>query len=255
MSSLVRRAVLLAAGRGQRLTPHTDRVPKPMLPLAGRPLIEYILLHLGQAGIVEALVVVGHLGEQIEACFGDGRDLGLDLCYQEQIALEGTGAAALLAASFVGDEPFFLGWGDVIAARGDYQRLVHTYRREEPDALLLLERVDDPTAGAAVYVEGRRITAMVEKPPPGTSTTRWNQAGLSVFSPEIFSCLRRLSPSSRGEIELTEAVQLLIEQGRTVCGLPMEAPRLHLTRPADIPAVEGVLRRDPRYGATPGEVA
>jgi dTDP-glucose pyrophosphorylase len=247
----VERAVLLAAGRGKRLSPLTDRVPKPLLSLAGRPLLEYLLLHLRAAGVRKVLIVIGHLGEQIREHFGDGRGLDVDIDYREQSIPNGTGAAALLARDFVGSSPFFLGWGDILAARHEYARLLEKFRQDDPDALLLLEKVRDPSAGAAVHLDGKRITALIEKPPPGASTTPWNQAGLAALTPAIFPCLRRLRPSARGELEFTAAVQELIDTGHLVQGLPLRAPRLHLTCPGDIGRIEAILQGDPRYAPTP----
>ena len=243
----VKKAVLLAAGRGQRLAPYTDHLPKPMIRLAGRPLLEYILLHLRQIGVSEVLIITGHLGEQIRAYFGPGTGVDLQLHYAAQPSPRGTGAATLLAESFVGPDCFLLGWGDIIVVHANYQALATSYREEPVDGLLLLEYVADPHTGAAVYLDGRRISAIVEKPPAGSSSTHWNQAGLAVYTPEIFSCLHETPISERGEREFTGAVQVLIERGRQVCGLPQQAPRLHLTRPPDIPATETVLRQDPRY--------
>lgn len=252
MSAPLSRAVLLAAGRGKRLAPYTDGRPKSLIPLAGRPLLEYLLRHLRQAGFTQVLLVVGHLSEQIQACFGDGASLGLALSYVRQDALQGSGAAALLGEGFVGSEPFFLGWGDVLAARFEYQRLAEAFRTEPADGLLLLERVDDPHAGAAVHLEGAAITRLVEKPPPGSVATPWNQAGLAVYSPRIFAFLRQVPLSPRGELEFTAAVQALVESGGRVRGLPMESPRLHLTCPTDVRRLEETLSQDRRYWPVAG---
>ena len=130
------------------------------------------------------LLITGHLREQIRAHFGSGAGLGLQLDYLHQPEPQGTGAATLLAESFVGQDSFVLGWGDIIVIHDNYQALAASYREEPVDGLLLLEYVQDPHAGAAVYVDGRRVTAIVERPPAGSSGTHWNQAGLSVYTPE-----------------------------------------------------------------------
>jgi glucose-1-phosphate thymidylyltransferase len=247
MSAHLDKAVLLAAGRGRRLAPYTDDRPKPLIPLCGRPVLELVLRHLRHAGYSQVLLVVGHLDAQIRACFGDGTALGLRVSYVRQEGLQGTGAAAVLAESFAGGDPFFLGWGDVLAAGAEYRRLAEAFRAEPADGLLLLERVADPHAGAAVYVDGDRITRLVEKPPEGSATTPWNQAGLAVYTPSIFPLLRRVPLSPRGELEFTAAVQELVASGARVRGLPMASPRLHLTDPADLQRVEKVLRADGRY--------
>lgn len=247
----IKRAVLLAAGRGQRLAPHTDHIPKPLMPLAGRPLVEYALCHLRAAGIREVLLVVGYRGAQIKDYFADGRSLGLELHYIDQHSAHGTGAAALLAEAFTQTEPFFLGWGDIIAARSEYRRLLQQFDQQSPDALMLLEPVKGAHKGAAVETKDGLITSLVEK--PAHSTAIWNQAGLAVYTSAIFPCLHRLQPSERGELEFTAAVQMLIEKGFCVRGLPMQTERLHLTRPEDIVGVENALTSDSRYGLSVAE--
>jgi bifunctional UDP-N-acetylglucosamine pyrophosphorylase/glucosamine-1-phosphate N-acetyltransferase len=242
-----RQAVLLAAGQGTRLKPYTDLVPKPMLRLNGRPLLHYLLDNLRRANIRQVLIITGHLAEEIQEFFGSGASMGMDLHYIRQPTASGTGAAALLAKKFVGDEPFFLGWGDVIAARSDYQRLINAYRKIPYSGFMGLEYLEDPQAGASIVLEGSRVTQLIEKPPPGTAPSPWNQAGLSIYTAQIFPCLERLHPSPRGELEFTEAVQLLVEEGGPVYSLPLQHPRLHLTHPGDIPKVEARLRIDLNY--------
>jgi hypothetical protein len=140
--------------------------------VAGRPILEHILRGLKAAGIGEAAVVVGHLGEQIEAHFGGGAGLGMALGYRRQTRLDGTARAALLARDLLQEEPFVLTWGDILTDWANYRRLLETFRADPCDALLGLNEVDDPAAGAAVYREGDRVSDIVEKPPPGTSSPR-----------------------------------------------------------------------------------
>ena len=153
----------LAAGRGKRLAPHTDRVPKPLLSLNGRPLLEYALHHLKQAGVLQVLIVVGYLGDRIRSHFGNGYRWGLDISYVEQGSVPGTGAAALLAEAFVEGHPFFLGWGDILAAEAEYKRLFSLFAEESYEGVMLLEPVDNPQNGAAVEVVDGRVVSLVEK--------------------------------------------------------------------------------------------
>jgi len=242
----IKRAVLLAAGRGQRLAPHTDLIPKPLLPVAGRPLLEYALRSLQATGVRDVLLVVGYRGSQIKDYWGDGDSLDLRLHYVDQQGIPGTGAAALLAEKFTNGEPFFLGWGDIIVARSEYRRLFDTFTKERPDGLMLIEGVEDVHSGAAIDLVDGRIRSIVEK--PADSTAVWNQAGVAIYTHSIFPCLHQLQPSVRGELEFTAAVQMLIDSGLCVRGVPMQSPRLHLTHPSDITTVEQTLREDSRYG-------
>ncbi len=241
-------AVLLAAGRGKRLAPHTDRIPKPLLPLNGRPLLEYALDNLRQAGIERVLLVVGYRSNMIRAHFGDGSSIGLSIDYVEQGPVAGTGAATLLAEDFVGGQPFFLGWGDILSASSEYARLLDLFVQREQDGIMLLERVEDPKDGAAIECIDGRIRSLVEKP-VGLGPS-WNQAGLSVYTASIFSSLRAIPLSERGELEFTAAVQHSIEGNALIRGVPLSHPRLHLTRPEDISRVEHALSTDRRYAAS-----
>ncbi|MFT5088294.1 MAG: dTDP-glucose pyrophosphorylase [Candidatus Latescibacterota bacterium] len=243
--------MLLAAGRGQRLAPYTDRTPKPLIAVDGRPLLEYALRNLRAAGVREVLLVIGYRGAQIRDHFADGRSLDLSLHYIDQQGIPGTGAATLLAEAFTNQEPFFLGWGDIIAARSEYQRLFDIFIKEQPDALMLIERSKDVRSGAAIDIQDGLITSLVEK--PAHSTALWNQAGIAVYRHTIFSCLHQLHPSERGELEFTAAVQMLVDQGLCVRGIPMQTPRLHLTHPSDIKTVEQTLKNDARYGLSVAE--
>jgi len=228
------KALALAAGRGTRLRPLTDHTPKPVLEVAGRPVLEHILRGLRAAGVAEAMVVVGHLGEQVEARFGDGARLGMRLHYRRQAALSGTAAAALLAEDWLGDRPFALTWGDILTDWGNYRRLLDTFRREPCDALLGLNEVEDPAAGAAVYREGSRITRIVEKPRPGTSTTRWNNAGVMVLTPAVWPILKGLQASARGEYELPQGIGTMVREGHRVCGVEFEGFWSDVGRPEDV---------------------
>ena len=240
----IRKAVVLAAGRGQRLHPYTLHTPKPMLRLVGMPLLERLLGNLRALGVSQVLIITGHLEEEIRAYFGRGSTLGLELSYRVQQGSPGTGAALLLAQDFVRRQPFLSSWGDALAHLADTQALVQRFERQPGVAWLLLEKVDDPHRGAAVYLEGGQVRSLVEKPAPGTSSTCWNPSGVAIYSSAIFSALESLPPSPRGEIELTAGVQALVDTGRPVRGLPMQHPRLHLTSPADIPQAEALLRAD-----------
>ena len=246
-------AVLLAAGRGKRLAPHTDHVPKPLLALNGRPLLEYTLHHLKQVGVLKLLIVVGYRGGMIQSYFGNGYKWGIDITYVEQTAVPGTGAAALLAESFVDRHPFFLGWGDILAAETEYQRLFSHFSEGSYEGVMLLEPVQNPQNGAAMTLVGERVVSLVEK--PAEAIAPWNQAGLSVYTQSIFSALKTISLSKRGELEFTAAVQRSIDQGAFIAGLPMQTPRLHLTRSEDIPIVEKVLSEDLRYAPSIAQFA
>lgn len=212
----VRRAVVLAAGRGTRLGHHTAACPKPLLDVAGRPLLEWILLGLRGAGVAEAIIVIGYLGEQIRERFADGAPLGLRLAYAVQEKPNGTGAAFLLGREFAGTEPVFMSFGDILTDFGHYAAVADDYAASPCAAVMGINPMEDVRAGASVVREGRRVIGIVEKPDRRDPLRGWNQAGVSIFGPQIWPFLANHGPSARGEIELTEGLAAMIAQGETV---------------------------------------
>ena len=218
---MITKAVLLAAGRGSRLGALTENQPKPLLSVAGRPIIVHILDGLRRAGIEEITVITGYLGDVLERELGNGEASGLNLRYVRQENLNGTARALALARDWLGDEQFFAGWGDILVRPENYRRVIRAARLA--DAAIAVNDVDDPRAGAAVYVdEAKIVQRIVEKPARGTSTTRWNNAGLSVVGMSIWAEIDRLQPSERGEYELPRAVAALVAGGARVVAVPVE---------------------------------
>ena len=218
---MITKAVLLAAGRGSRLGALTENQPKPLLSVAGRPIIVHILDGLRRAGIEEITVITGYLGDVLERELGNGEASGLNLRYVRQENLNGTARALALARDWLGDEQFFAGWGDILVRPENYRRVLRAARLA--DAAIAVNDVDDPRAGAAVYVdEAKIVQRIVEKPARGTSTTRWNNAGLSVVGMSIWAEIDRLQPSERGEYELPRAVAALVAGGARVVAVPVE---------------------------------
>ncbi len=216
----IRKAILLAAGRGKRLGDLTAHTPKPMLEIAGAPIIAHILDALGQAGIEQAIVVTGYLGEQIEAFSRrfESQDDDLAIATVRQPTLNGTGGAMLAAIPFIGaDKRFVFGWGDVLMDPEFYRRFMIQASSADYDLLLAVNRVNDPCAGAAVYLDAAmRVERIVEKPAPGASSTNWNNAGLFASTTTLIDYLRRLEPSPRRELELPAAIAAMIEDRRIV---------------------------------------
>ncbi len=239
-------AVVLAAGRGTRMGALTDDTPKPLLRLQGHPILEHILLGLRDAGITEVILIVGYRGDQIEARFGSGSSLGLKLRYERQIQQDGTARALLLSETAMGGRPFVLSWGDILIEPHEYIDLIETFHRTKPDALLSLNPVDDPWRGAAVYVDEQfHVTQLIEKPRRGTSATHWNNAGIFVFQPLVFSYAKELTPSERGEYELPQAITAMIAEGRDVRGFPLHGFWSDLGTPEDLSTAEEKYRGRP----------
>ncbi len=207
------KAVLLAAGEGTRMRPLTLRRPKVLVPVAGRPMIEHIITGLAAAGIEEICLVIGYLGEQVVEAIGDGHRLGARVEYRWQRKRGGTGDALLHAVDFIGNEAFFLGWGDIMVPPASYRAIAEIVAAEQPEALLSVNYVEDPWEGAAVYVADGHVQRIIEKPPRGSSATNFNNAGLFVLSPEFVEIVRSTPLSSRGELEVPSAIQTILESG------------------------------------------
>ncbi|KAA0240882.1 nucleotidyltransferase family protein [bacterium] len=242
------KALILAAGRGTRLGALTQSCPKPMLDLGGRPILEHIVSGIrDHAGIREFAVVTGYLAERITAHFGDGARLGVRIHFRHQPRQDGTGSAVHLARDLLGDAPFLLTWGDIVVSTPNYGGIVAAFQRAKCDAMLGLNWVEDPAAGAAVYLgNASRVTRIVEKPPPGTSSTRWNNAGFGVLGPAIWAEIERLAPSPRGEYELPRAIAALVASGANVRAVPVEGPWFDVGTPDDLAAARTAFANNPR---------
>ena len=229
----MRKAVILAAGRGTRLGSLTDEIPKPMVLLKGKPILEHLLDRLKAAGFTDALIVTGYRAEAIESHFGN---YPLALQFVRQTTINGTATAALLAKDFVQNEAFFLTFGDILAETAVY-RDIGKCLAPETEALIGVKWVPDPYQGAAVYCDtSKKIIKIIEKPGGGNSTTNWNSAGLYIFRPNLFAELARVPESPRHEFELTSAVDQLIAAGHRLEIFPIEGTWRDIGRPEDLAA-------------------
>src|SRR5262245_46841158 len=236
------KAVILAAGKGTRMKELTVSRPKPMVEICRKPMLEHIMVALRDSGIREFVIITGYLAEAVESHFGNGESLGLQIYYVRQTVQNGTGAAFHLAKDFVGTEPFFAGYGDIITSLNNYPRLIQSFDERPCDGLLCLNWVADPYRGAAVYMDSNGlISDIIEKPPQGTSTSNWNNAGLMVFSPRLFGYSADLKPSARGEYEITDAIRAMIRDNRQIRGFKLEGFWSDVGRPEDLEVVTQAL--------------
>ncbi len=214
------KAVILAAGYGTRMRPYTYSKPKHMLPLANKPVLEHIVDNLKKAGISEILIIVGHLKEGIQDYFKNGAEFGINISYIEQVERKGLANAVGMSKNFVGGEPFTVVLGDIIFT-SDFGDILQKHGKSSAEATVLLTKVENPRAFGVVEMEGDRIKRLVEKPkvPPSNLAI----AGVYVFSSgKIFDVIKGLKPSARGEYEITDALQGLIDQNKKVCGIVLD---------------------------------
>lgn len=214
-ASGVRKAVLLAAGRGTRMRELTNDLPKPMIAVRGKPVLLHIVEGLQAAGIERFLIVVGYRADVVKDFFGDGGPLGTRVEYVTQAVQDGTGRVVELARDFSGRDPFILSYGDILVNPENYRRLASPAEGQE--AIISVKRNEDVSKGGAVFVNERfELTDLREKPKPGEPTSPWYNAGIYTFRPSIFEFTARLERSPRGEYELTDAIRSLALSGRKV---------------------------------------
>jgi NDP-sugar pyrophosphorylase family protein len=239
---VISRAILFAAGRGQRLGDATAATPKPLLDVGGRPVIVRIIDGLVRAGITDLTIVTGYLADQLESELGNGAASGIAITYVRQEQQDGTACALLLARDILAGEPFFWAWADVVVEAANYRRVLRAAHLA--DAVVAVNEVDDPTAGAAVYIsEDGRIERIIEKPASGTSDTHWNNAGFGVLGPEIWPELDRLEPSEAGEYDLPRAIGALVESGANVAAVHVEGPWFDIGTPEQLEAARHAFAR------------
>lgn len=218
--SEITKAVLLAAGRGTRMRELTDDLPKPMIPVRGRPILEHIIDGLRAAGVTDILIIVGYRADVVREHFGDGSSHGVSIFYETQVVQDGTGRVVDLARDFCGDDAFILSYGDILIDAENYTRLA----APGPDeALVSVKRNEDVSKGGAVFIDDDfRVTDLREKPKPGEPTSPWYNAGVYAFRPSIFKHTARLERSPRGEFELTDAIRTLAQSGATVRAIELQ---------------------------------
>jgi glucose-1-phosphate thymidylyltransferase len=207
------KGVILAAGKGSRLYPVTHAIPKPLLPLANRPTIYYAFDRLKEMGITDICVVVGEMERQMRDFLGDGSDQGVNLSFVRQTEPKGLAHAVGFAKEFVGGDPFVLYLGDAIYGSG-FKSFAERFESSGCANLNIVKAVEDPSRFGVANVEGERIVKLVEKPKNPESNLA--MAGLYFFGPQIWDVLPDLQPSARGEYEITDAIQTLIDKGQPV---------------------------------------
>jgi glucose-1-phosphate thymidylyltransferase len=208
------KALVLAGGAGTRLRPITHTSAKQLLPVANKPVLFYGLEAIRDAGITAAGIVVGDTAAEIQAAVGDGSAFGLDVTYLWQQAPLGLAHAVLVSRDFLGDDDFVLYLGDNFII-GGITTLTDTFRASRPDAQILLSRVPDPRSfGVAELDPAGRVVGLEEKPERPKSDLAL--VGVYMFTPAVHEAVCALTPSARGELEITDAIRWLIGTGYRV---------------------------------------
>jgi len=210
------KAVLLAAGEGVRLLPITATRPKHLIKVGGKPILQFCLEAVKNAGITEVIIVTHYMGDAIRQYFGDGEKLGLRIIYVEQKAVFGTGNAASVAEPYV-DDDFVLVYGDLLFGTDAVKNVLQSYKRGKTAAVMGVVPVDKPESYGIIELdEEKKVKRIVEKPAAGKAPSNLANAGVYVFSREVFNKIKQTKASVRNEWELTDAVTLLAKEGKTV---------------------------------------
>ena len=208
------KGLILSGGAGTRLRPITHTSAKQLVPVANKPVLFYGIEALVEAGVTEIVIVIApETGGEIRTAAGDGSAFGARITYVEQDAPRGLAHAVLTAEEALGGSPFVMYLGDNLLRDG-ISELADAFRSGDHDALLLLTEVDDPWHYGVAELDGERIVRLVEKPkdPPSNMAL----VGVYLFGEPIFDAARAIEPSGRGELEITDAIQHLIDSGKGV---------------------------------------
>ncbi len=208
------KGLILSGGRGTRLRPITHTSAKQLVPVANKPVLFYGIEAMARAGIEEVgIIIAPQTGDEIRAAVGDGGRFGVRVTYVVQDEPAGLAHAALTAEPFLGGDSFVMYLGDNLL-QGGITDLVGAFREHGPDALILLTPVSDPHNYGVAELRDGRVVRLAEKPPePATNLAL---VGVYMFTPAIHEAARAIEPSARGELEITDAIQYLVDAGRRV---------------------------------------
>jgi len=207
------KGLILSGGKGTRLRPLTYTSAKQLVPVANKPVLFYGIEALAAAGIRDIAIVVGDTKDEIKTAVGDGARWNVKVTYIEQDAPRGLAHAVLISEAFMGRDPFVMYLGDNLLNRG-INEFVDEFVREAPAAQILLTRVPDPQMFGVAELEEGRVVRLVEKPKEPKSDLAL--VGVYMFSPAVFDSVKRIKPSFRNELEITDAIQDLIDRGLPV---------------------------------------
>jgi len=208
------KGLILSGGKGTRLQPITHTSAKQLVPVANKPVLFYGIEAMADAGIEDiGIIIAPETGAEIRAAAGDGSRFGVRITYVEQDAPLGLAHAVLTAERFLDGDWFVMYLGDNLL-QGGISGLVESFRSSEPDALILLTPVPDPENFGVAELDSGRVVALVEKPKqPATDLAL---VGVYMFTAGIHDAARAIEPSARGELEITDAIQYLVDGGKRV---------------------------------------
>ncbi len=245
------KAVILAAGKGTRMRDLTNEIPKPMLRVQGKPILQHIVEGLLSVGIREFCIVTGWHAEVVEGFFGDGSKFGARISYVRQVVQDGTGKAPELAKAFAGTEPFLLTYGDILVKPETYADMLKRWNSGKFTGLVTVTGSEDVTKGGLFFFDPAFcLKHLVEKPSAAqldelrksgwlkAGETAWYNAGIYLFDPVLFAFTAKLQKSPRGEYELTDALTAMLAAGHQVAGLQIAGRWVDVRVPAVLASLQ-----------------
>ncbi len=227
------KAIILTAGEGTRMRPLTVTKPKTMLQVGGKPILQYNVESLRDAGINDITMVVGYREEVIKNHFKDGSDYGVNINYVTQEERLGTAHAIGSTRDCINGKFIILN-GDIIVNPVLIEDLIKKYQSENARSVLVLTEVEDPSSFGVVEIDGDKIINIIEKPAPGEAPSNLINAGIYLFDDQIFKAIEITGKSQRGEYEITDSLQIQMENGEKVLGLRSKNNWIDIGRPWEL---------------------
>jgi bifunctional UDP-N-acetylglucosamine pyrophosphorylase/glucosamine-1-phosphate N-acetyltransferase len=234
------KAVILSAGEGTRMRPLTLTKPKTMLPVAGKPIIQYNLEALRDSGITEILLIVNYKEKMVKDYFKDGKEFGVNISYKTQEKLIGTANAIKYSQNFVEDHFIVLN-GDIILDKELITEIIKEYDNFKPDTLMVLTKVEDPSPFGVVEIQDNFIRNIVEKPKKDEAPSNLINTGIYIFNKDIFEKIAITKKSKRGEYEITDSLSLQIENKKIVRGFETNKKWIDVGRPWELIEINELL--------------
>lgn len=227
------KAIILSAGEGSRMRPLTLTKPKTMLPVAGKPIIQYNIESLKENGITDILLIVRYKEDMVKEYFGDGSEFGVNITYKTQKDFLGTANAVSYGDDFINQSIIVLN-GDIILDAEILQEIIEKYNHMDADTLMVLTEVEDPTAFGVVEIEDDNIKNIIEKPKLEDAPSNLVNAGIYIFNEDIFDKISMTELSERGEYEITDSLLHQINDGKRVIGHKTDKDWIDVGRPWEL---------------------